>query len=490
MHQKNLSIVFTLLGLLFVAGNGQADERKSVLKNPQVINEYREVVAAMKALQVTDPRSWKYQSGVHLHFDVGSLPPEHPFRDLFKKHSLTPPPHASANSTWDQCHQSDPDRVFLLWHRVYVYYFEQIAKKVSGKPNFTLPYWDYGTDVESRRIPAEFRSHKYIDPKTNVELDNPLYEQRRASINNGAALELEAVLPEGLSESNFDTFSQALEVKPHNEIHTALGDENALAMGIPNFAAQDPIFWLHHANIDRLYSCWQTRFASPVQSDDGKKYQFINGDGMVVSHTVTEMQSLVKNMPITYEDLADCKKLLPPSPIPAAPLAPFSLLKDSAAKGASIVLGTYDTETVLKAEPLTVQLKMETSAKAKLKSAFTFETIQPSKAAAIEIKGFSLQNPPGVSFGVYLKPVGSTSKTMLPVGTMSFFQHLAVDEGHHHTKDKNYYFEVKYLPLEMQESGVEVVFIPKTGVEGDNTINAEVIKRAEPKFKEIKLILK
>ncbi|TOM85049.1 hypothetical protein, partial [Vibrio parahaemolyticus] len=101
-----------------------------------------------------------------------------------------------------------------------------------------------------------------------------------------------------------------------------------------------------------------------------------------------------------------------------------------------------------------------------------------------------LKNAPGVSYAVYLKSADANNATMIPIGVMSFFQHLPSSSRHNHTKEKNYYFEVKFLPLELQQAGVEVVFIPTTGVEGDNLISSEAIQRADPKFKEINFILR
>ena len=43
-----------------------------------------------------------------------------------------------------------------------------------------------------------------------------------------------------------------LESLPHDMVHVAIGG----AMGDPRTAALDPIFWLHHANIDRLWQVW------------------------------------------------------------------------------------------------------------------------------------------------------------------------------------------------------------------------------------------
>ena len=63
-----------------------------------------------------------------------------------------------------------------------------------------------------------------------------------------------------------DTTNGSLESLPHNVIHGAIGgvapggDPNDWRdfglMSMPITAALDPIFWLHHANIDRLWSVW------------------------------------------------------------------------------------------------------------------------------------------------------------------------------------------------------------------------------------------
>ena len=63
-----------------------------------------------------------------------------------------------------------------------------------------------------------------------------------------------------------DTTNGSLESLPHNVIHGAIGGvapggnpndwRDFGLMSMPMTAALDPIFWLHHANIDRLWSVW------------------------------------------------------------------------------------------------------------------------------------------------------------------------------------------------------------------------------------------
>src|SRR5262249_6267730 len=55
----------------------------------------------------------------------------------------------------------------------------------------------------------------------------------------------------------------SIESVPHNAVHVDVGGEwtkggKTLAgwMIDPDTAALDPIFWLHHANIDRLWTVW------------------------------------------------------------------------------------------------------------------------------------------------------------------------------------------------------------------------------------------
>lgn len=127
---------------------------------------------------------------------------------------------------------------FLAWHRGYLYYFEQELRKMY--PALTLPYWDY---YKYPGIPAEF-----TDPATG----NPLYMSRTGT-NVYSALTL---APFASTVVNFqrgtsNAFEPSFESKPHNPVHNLIGGEMA-KMTSP----RDPIFFLHHCNIDRLWYAW------------------------------------------------------------------------------------------------------------------------------------------------------------------------------------------------------------------------------------------
>ena len=141
------------------------------------------------------------------------------------------------NAHVNYCPHGSP--YFLAWHRGYLYYFEQQLRAIAG-PSLSLPYWDY---YKYPRIPAEF---------TNSSSTNSLYVSRTGS-NVYSALSL---APFSSTVINFqrntsNAFEPSIESAPHNPVHNLIGGEMA-NMTSP----RDPIFFLHHCNIDRLWNAW------------------------------------------------------------------------------------------------------------------------------------------------------------------------------------------------------------------------------------------
>lgn len=161
-----------------------------------------DAIRAMRAnTNANDRRSWRYWTNVHINYC----------------------PHDIA--------------YFLAWHRGYLYYFEQQLRIVSGNNNLVLPYWDY---YRSPRIPAEF---------TDAATNNPLYVPRvNTNVYNALSL-----TPFGATVWNFErgrvnAFEPLIESRPHNPVHNIIGGF------MTNLESpMDPIFYLHHANIDRLW---------------------------------------------------------------------------------------------------------------------------------------------------------------------------------------------------------------------------------------------
>jgi hypothetical protein len=157
-----------------------------------------------------------------------------------------------ANIHRDAC--SHANWWFLPWHRGYLYYFERILREAANDPSLTLPYWNW---TENPRFPARF-----------LGADNPLNDGTR-TVRSGNVADAGFVGPGVIrtimGTTNFFTFASErsnnpgagvgfgiLEGTPHNYIHRFVGGN----MRNPDLAARDPIFWLHHANVDRLWTRW------------------------------------------------------------------------------------------------------------------------------------------------------------------------------------------------------------------------------------------
>ncbi|NNG25131.1 tyrosinase family protein [Massilia sp. ML15P13] len=137
-----------------------------------------------------------------------------------------------------------------------MYHFERQLRIVSGDSNLILPYWDYYTYAT---IPAEF-----TDPNST----NPLYVNR-LNVNVRQALTLAPFSP---TVTNFqrgaaNAFEPILENQPHNPVHDIIGN----IMSTMN-SPVDPIFWLHHANVDRLWVAWITAAAGRKMPAKTKPY--------------------------------------------------------------------------------------------------------------------------------------------------------------------------------------------------------------------------
>ncbi len=245
---------------------------------------YAKAVRTLQSRPLTDSTSWRFLAAIHgMHPTV--------WRQFGIIKANTPAPTAAIQRRfWNQCqHQS---WYFLPWHRGYLAAFEEIVRAAivtaGGPDDWALPYWNYSDPDQpnARTMPDAFDLATLPDGS-----DNPLRVERRFG-DGTIPIELDPsfvslgaladdVFPGGDSDipSGFggpetvfhhgpesETTNGGLESLPHNVIHSAIGgvapggnpnDWRDLGlMSMPITAALDPIFWLHHANIDRLWNVW------------------------------------------------------------------------------------------------------------------------------------------------------------------------------------------------------------------------------------------
>uniref|UniRef100_A0A8R7QIM1 Tyrosinase copper-binding domain-containing protein n=1 Tax=Triticum urartu TaxID=4572 RepID=A0A8R7QIM1_TRIUA len=109
--------------------------------------KYERVIALMKALPHSDPRSFYQIANVHCAYCTGSY-----------RQTGNPELDMQIHFSW----------FFFPFHRAYLYFFERIAAKLLGEPDFALPFWSWDVP-EGMRMPSEFAnsSSPLYDPVRN-----------------------------------------------------------------------------------------------------------------------------------------------------------------------------------------------------------------------------------------------------------------------------------------------------------------------------------
>jgi len=198
---------------------------------------------------------------------------------------------------------------FLPWHRLFVMYFEQIIRAVSGKNEFALPYWNYSTQDQTVRgvIPPEFTkpngpvfSSLYVQNRNDGVNQGVSIEQIALDMGISNALSLDALFQQDYSFTSqaVQGFNQTLDFGLHGNVHVSVGDDTN--MGNVPTAAGDPIFWMHHCNIDRLWASWNA--AGRSNPPLNQTFVFADGSGSRVVANVSDVLNLA-NLNYTYDQL-------------------------------------------------------------------------------------------------------------------------------------------------------------------------------------------
>lgn len=234
---------------------------------------------------------------------------------------------------------------FCSWHREFIRQFELDLRDVSGDDTLRLPYWDWtqdrtpsdpgwpftddllgelgtsdsdssitgssafatwavnvrdnetGSQLKRRGGPEEFD----LPPAANARFAMGLTDFDVVPFN---------VNPATLTQAEFQThalscFRKFLEWALHNGPHPWVGrlaqddegnDVDIDLIGSMTFQASpnDPVFFLHHCNIDRLWGVWQQRYGVPdFLPDSGADTGHNSGDPLYFFDTSTELATWI-----------------------------------------------------------------------------------------------------------------------------------------------------------------------------------------------------
>ena len=259
------------------------DEGPSGMK---VLEDYGRAITAMRAIDEaagdgdpTDPRSWRFQAAIH------------GFPGLA--------PSTKDPRKWGSCRHSS--WFFLAWHRIYLLHFEAMIQFHLDDPTWSLPYWDYTKvdNAEAQKVPEPFRTPTDGNPLF-TPLREPVFNDETAPeplpfdiCDARPALELEDFALAG--EDPAQSFAGgavrdvranqrargSVESTPHGVVHSFVGGDSGLLAQFET-AGLDPLFWLHHCNLDRLWDVWIGKWGADRLPTDASwlrtKFGFFGSD--------------------------------------------------------------------------------------------------------------------------------------------------------------------------------------------------------------------
>jgi tyrosinase len=379
-----------------------------------ILLAYRKAIAAMQVLPATNPLSWSYQAAIH-----GTI-------------------QSGMQTAWNSCeHGTD---FFWSWHRMYLYWFERIIRKMSGEPCWALPYWDWAPGSELQ-LPAPFR-----DAASELFIAN-----RNPAINSGAgSLNPGAVSISGaFSSTDFLTANSIIQ-GPHGSVHVQVG---GWMSSVPT-AAQDPIFYLHHSNVDRQWNLWLAQGggrSDPLTNPAWRTRQhtFFDENGNQVNMSACQILRAAEQLNYVYE----CE---PPQ------VREFCRFRPPVWEYVTELLARIPIPPIeLKSEPVSFQIELK-----ELRRRLESLAESPTETVLLELEDVEAESQPGVVWEVYAglpKGARAESSSAQYVGSLSLFGAGIRSEGHKEFKPAHFVYPLNralQTALKRNEQNFPITFVP------------------------------
>jgi hypothetical protein len=435
----------------------------------------------MKKLGCDDPTSWYYQGGIHWvpddANDGSTLGKNNPFCASYNGTTATLKP------AWDDCtHRQGTELHFLIWHRLYIYYLEDIVRAQSGKADFALPYWNY-VDQKDAKMPAVF-----------AKKTSNLYEPARCTVlNQGKPIESKEYGPGKdlditllMKKTRYSAFNSTIDAAPHGAMHNYIGggtdeetflnriyqatlpDQGGVMSQVPS-AAFDPIFWVHHAEIDYLWQQWMNSpkgqrpnlaqlKAAPIP------YNFFDRNGKPVTLTVDQAYTMAFSLPVTYDTMKP--KL--------AQAKQAEKVEEPATEPTEIAHSA--TPQVVKGKQTSLTMKMEMTPGANDKVTPNDKVAPDANRRVILHLVVSFEKEPKGSYHVYLQ---NDKGAPTFIGHMTFFG--AKHHAHHSMNNANADMDATHKMTKNFQFNVSEQIDPKT-FKGD--LRLLIKKDGDPKEKD------
>jgi hypothetical protein len=194
----------------------------------------------------------------------------------------------------EEVHRDGPSNrhttgAFLPWHRELVNRYEVLLQEAD--PTVKLLYWDWTTDPTNSTGGFNLDTPAFMGASGagtgGVSIGAPFNPSAGPTLAPPAVTRdlggnvsppvptptsaSDAAVLSNVTHGTFPTFHPFIESTPHNWSHPYIGGNSGDMRSIPT-AAQDPFFFLLHANVDRLWAQWQRDPSSLARLDPATTY--------------------------------------------------------------------------------------------------------------------------------------------------------------------------------------------------------------------------
>jgi tyrosinase len=148
-----------------------------------------------------------------------------------------------------EMHMQHSNARLLPWHRVFLHLFEEALHNYH--PDVCVPYWDW-TRPEEQHFPDWL-----VGVLPTVHTPTRTINVIRAPGSDGGLGAIVAGVSSAMTQTSYTAFTG-----PVNGIHGSVHIWVGGTMSDASVSPADPVFWLHHANLDRLWWAWYNNAAA------------------------------------------------------------------------------------------------------------------------------------------------------------------------------------------------------------------------------------
>jgi len=391
---------------------------------------------------------------------------------------------------------------FLPWHRCYLHVHERILGKLIGDPSFRLAYWDWDTYPKHATIPPAFLA------------PGPLWDSYRgataADVIPGRIVgpnAMSVMLGNQTSTAFMGSASNsgALENNPHGPVHIWTGDPNpsrkpkpvgcfypdtaggqsadqsrfgCLDMGVLATAAQDPIFFAHHANIDRLWDVWSQTPGSEGNWKDSdwlkQPFNFYdeNGDWIYITLADVLAEGEQNNLRYAYEPSPRATATATPTVTPKQNESLTLMEKPKSLESLFVSSGPNVTRVGTKPHRQSVPLPELQQHNLK-----AFAALGPTATRhyMLHIEGLSAPANEGTILNVFAGQPNANRKTLIGPSFVGTFSIVPPGPHHEHPTVRNAVFELRpeTAALIAKQKDLVIVLVP-TLVDGEEPVESNL----------------